>query len=90
MKDSKPKKPPAKARQATTARKPRVQGDAPDPGTALAEQAGGLQALAAAMPFNTGKPREIGRAHALNPPEGQHVAPRSASLTASTLSEANV
>jgi catalase len=87
MKDSKPQNPPAKAKP-SSAKKPKA--PSTPMGAAQAEQAAGMQALAAAMPFNASKPREIGRANALNPPQGQHVAADSPTLVGSTLTEANV
>jgi catalase len=52
-------------------------------------RASGVQALSAAFPFNANKPLEIGRAHAIAPPEGQTAEPASPIVTGSTLSEAN-
>ena len=49
----------------------------------------GTQQIAAAMPFNAGKPLEYQRAAALRPAEGQHVDPPSRAVTGSTLSEDN-
>jgi catalase len=52
-------------------------------------RASGVLALAAAIPFNQNKPLEIGREHAIAPPEGQTAEPTSPIVTSSTLSEAN-
>ncbi|HUG21682.1 hypothetical protein [Piscinibacter sp.] len=49
----------------------------------------GVQALSAAIPFNENKLLEIGREHAMAPPEGQTAEPASPIVTGSTLSEAN-
>ena len=54
-----------------------------------AAKASGVQALSAAIPFNENKPLEIGRKHAIAPPEGQTAEPASPIVTGSTLSEAN-
>ncbi len=59
------------------------------PDKALAAQAAAAQALAAAMPFNANKPREIGRAHAVKPARGQTAEAATPAATASTLSESN-
>jgi catalase len=56
---------------------------------ARADQAAAVQALAAAMPHNSNKGKEIGRANAVSPPQGLTAEPTSAAATASTLSEAN-
>ena len=56
---------------------------------ALSQQAAATQALVAAMPCNTNKSKEIGRANAVSPPEGLQSPPASAAATASTLSEVN-
>ncbi|MHB8948671.1 MAG: catalase [Rhodoferax sp.] len=54
----------------------------------LAQQLAATQALAAAMPYNTGKAQEIGRENAIAPPRGASVPSSSPTATASTLSEA--
>ncbi|MBA3056373.1 MAG: catalase [Gammaproteobacteria bacterium] len=54
---------------------------------ALAEQLAAAQALAAAMPYNTGKALEIGRDNAVSPPRGASVSSGSPTASASTLSE---
>ena len=56
----------------------------------LAQQAAAVQALAAAMPQNTIKAKEFGRANAVSPPRGATVKVTSELATASTLSENNV
>lgn len=48
------------------------------------------QALAAAMPCNSGKALEFGRDNAVAPPVGASVPAMAPAATASTLSEANV
>ena len=58
-------------------------------GDALAQQALDTHETVAGFPFNENKAAEHGRAHAVAPPEGQHRAPTSAEVTASTLTEAN-
>ena len=57
-----------------------------DPRTAQAEA---VQALAAAMPYNTNKAKEFGRANAVSPARGTSIEPLSAASGASTLSEVN-
>ncbi len=56
----------------------------------LAEQAAAAQALAAAMPYNTGKALEFGRENAVAPPRGASASSNSPTASASTLSERNV
>jgi len=55
-----------------------------------AEQLAAAQALVNAMPYNTGKALEFGRANAVAPPRGANVPADSPVATASTLSETNV
>ena len=55
-----------------------------------AEQAASAQALAAAMPHNTGKALEIGRENAVAPPRGASAQGHSPMASASTLSERHV
>ena len=55
----------------------------------LAEQLAAAQALAAAMPYNTGKANEFGRENAVTPAPGASVSSRSPKASASTLSEFN-
>jgi catalase len=55
----------------------------------VAQQAADVEATSSAMPFNATKAAEYGHANAVRPSEGQHVAPASSSVGASTLSEAN-
>ena len=52
-------------------------------------QAEAVQALAAAMPYNTNKAKEFGRANAVSPARGTSIEPLSAASGASTLSEVN-
>ncbi len=54
-----------------------------------AQQAADVQALVAGMPHNANKPKEIGRANAVSPPQGLRSGPVSVAAGASTLSEAN-
>ncbi len=56
----------------------------------LAEQLAAAQALAAAMPYNTGKALEFGRDNAVAPRRGASVSSSSPTASASTLSELNV
>lgn len=58
------------------------------PGDLPSQKAAATEALAAAMPHNENKPLEFGRAHAVAPPEGQHVVPDPLA-GGSTLSESN-
>jgi len=51
----------------------------------LAEQLAAAQALAAAMPYNTGKALEFGRDNAVAPPRGASVSSSSSTASASTL-----
>ncbi|KNZ30814.1 MAG: catalase [Methylibium sp. NZG] len=62
---------------------------APSGADRRAEQAADTQALVAAMPYNSIKALEFGHDNALAPPEGPMSTPRSATVTASTLSESN-
>ena len=55
-----------------------------------AQQRAALQALAAAMPFNAGKAREIGADSAVAPPRGACTPGDTQTASASTLSESNV
>ena len=57
---------------------------------AAMEQATATQALVAAMPHNANKARDFGRDNAVNPPLGLTAEPASDTVSASTLSEANV
>jgi len=56
---------------------------------ARADQASATESLVAAVPFNTNKPGEIGRQHAVAPPTGFAVDSPSPSTGASTLTEEN-
>jgi catalase len=60
----------------------------PDP-TAQSEQLAFAQALAAAMPHNTCKPKEFGRENAIAPTRGASTDSDSPKATASTVSEVN-
>ncbi|RQP22912.1 catalase [Piscinibacter terrae] len=82
------KKVAAKAASRNTASGPSHPADGPA-GDLPSAKAAGVQALAAAIPFNANKPLEIGREHAIAPPEGQTAEPTSPLVTGSTLSEAN-
>ena len=55
----------------------------------MAQQLAAAQALAAAMPYNTGKAQEFGRENAVAPPRGASVSSSSPTASASTLSEFN-
>lgn len=77
--------PSAAKKTASAPSKAPAAGAAADP---AAERAAAVQALAAGRPHNADKPREIGRANAVNPPEGQHAGPAAPEVSASTLSEA--
>lgn len=55
----------------------------------LVQKAVAINALASAMPENTNKAAEYGRKAATRPPAGKTVAPTSATVTGSTLSESN-
>ena len=55
----------------------------------LAEQLAAVQALAAAMPYNTGRAHEFGRENAVAPPRGATASSSSPTASASTLSEIN-
>lgn len=57
--------------------------------TTIESQAADIEALAEQLPENTNKAREYGHRNALSPPRGLTAAPRSSSVTASTLSETN-
>ncbi|MBT9491012.1 MAG: catalase [Paucibacter sp.] len=57
---------------------------------AAVKQGAEVQELTGAMPYNSGKPLEFGRANAMAPPEGAHPAAASTAAMASTLSERNV
>jgi catalase len=78
----------AKAASRQTGARPSRPGP-PVEGDALAQQAAAVQATVAALPANTNKPKEHGRANALNPPVGLTAKPPSPAVGASTLSEAN-
>lgn len=80
------KKPESKA--AAAKKKPAAHATAPRD-DARAAQAEAVQALAAAMPCNTNKGKEFGRANAVSPARGISVEPTSAASGASTLSEVN-
>lgn len=54
----------------------------------LEEQLTAAQAMAAAMPYNTGKAHEFGRENAVAPPRGAIVSSSSPTASATTLSEA--
>jgi catalase len=87
------KKSPARAGAKSAARNTESAGAPPSPSgdrDPAVARAAGTDALAAAMPFNSGKIAEHGLDDAAEPPEGQHVAPPSATVTGSTLSESNV
>ena len=58
--------------------------------TPVMAQTTGMQALAASMPHNTNKALDFGRDNALSPPVGLTAKPAPATVSASTLSEANV
>lgn len=55
----------------------------------LAEQLAAAQALAAAMPYNTGKAHEFGRENAVAPPRGASMSSSSPTTSASALNECN-
>ncbi len=59
------------------------------PTKALEQQAADTQALVKAMPANSNKSKEIGRANAVSPPIGLTRKPASPAIGASTLSERN-
>ncbi|MBT9596535.1 MAG: catalase [Vitreoscilla sp.] len=58
-------------------------------GPPLAEQLAAVQALAASMPYNTGKAHEFGRENAVAPPRGADASSSSPMAGAGTLSEIN-
>ena len=63
---------------------------APDgTGDALAQQAADVQAMVAGLPYNSNKPKEVGRDNAISPPEGLTTEPPSRQAVGSTLSEGN-
>ena len=53
------------------------------------EQMAAAQAMALAMPHNTGKAKELGRENALTPPAGAHLSSPSPTTAASTLTDVN-
>ena len=53
------------------------------------EQMAAGQVMALAMPYNTGKARELGRENAVAPPAGAHVGSPSPTTAASTLTDIN-
>jgi catalase len=61
-----------------------------DSAAVRAQQAAAVDALARAMPHNTNKSNEFGRANAITPSAGQTQEPTSDLASASTLSESNV
>ncbi|MEO5697519.1 MAG: catalase [Burkholderiaceae bacterium] len=74
------------AKSAAAKKPPRAGTGAADP---AAQQAAAVQAMAAAMPHNAIKAKEIGRDNAISPPAGPTVEPSSPTASASTLSEVN-
>ena len=74
-------------KQGPAARSDKAVGDIAEQQRSAAEQLAEAQALAAAMPFNTGKALEIGRDNAIAPPRGVNVALETRAASASTLSE---
>jgi catalase len=82
---------PAKKNVATLAAAPKAPSSRSkaDGADSIAKQAAATQALVAAMPYNSTKVKEFGRANALLPPEGLTAEPISPSVTASSLSEPN-
>ena len=61
-----------------------------DKAVSVETQLAQVQALAAAMPYNTGKALEVGRQHAVKPPRGASSSREARAASASTLSEAQV
>ncbi len=74
------------AARKTTARPTAPPENSSDP---LTHQAAATHALVAAMPANTNKALEVGRANAVSPPKGLTAEPTDPSVGASTLSESN-
>ena len=72
------------------ARASKVTGTTVNRALSLEAQGAQAQALAAAMPFNTGKALEIGRENAVLPPRGATPAVDAPLASASTLSEVNL
>jgi catalase len=79
---------PIRVKRSTTAGS-KAKSPPPKPQDSLATQAGEVDSLARARPFNANAALEYGRDNAISPPLGQTAEPPSARATASTLTEAN-